>query len=107
MPPSAGACQTTEAALKPDCGRASGWASIMIAMARRAATFCGTSRPVSGAATGTGVGTGVAVGSGVGEGVGVGAAVDAGDAAGEGLATLGTGDDDAPAPATGLPVSGR
>src|SRR6185295_2809813 len=107
MPPSAGACQTTEAALKPDCGRASGWSSIMMAIARRFATFGGTRRPVSGAATGTGVGLGVGVGTGVGAGVRVGSGVGAGVDAGAGLARLGAGEGDAPAPATGLPVFGR
>ena len=71
MPPSAGACQTTAAALKPDCGRASNWSSIMTAIGCWAATFGDTSTPVSGAGTSTGVGSGaggVALGSGAVEG---------------------------------------
>src|SRR6187549_1783367 len=103
MPPSAGACHTTDAALKPDCGRASGWSSIMIAIARRFATSGGTRRPVSGAWTGTGVGTGVSVGVGatVGDGVG------AGEALGEPSATpvpLGAAEETAPT--TGGPPFG-
>src|SRR5580765_2466532 len=62
MPPSAGACQTTDAALKPDCGRASNWSSIMTAIGWRAAAAGETRRPVSGA--GTSLGAGVGVGSG-------------------------------------------
>lgn len=68
MPPSAGACQTTDAALNPDCGRALEWSSIITAIARFAATAGVTGRPVSGAAT-VGVGTGVGRNVGVGEGV--------------------------------------
>src|SRR5512146_2184898 len=68
IPPSAGACQTTDAALNPDCGRASRRSSIMTAIGRRAATSGGTNRPVSGAGTRTGVGLGLGVGVGVGLG---------------------------------------
>src|SRR5437763_10867095 len=75
MPPSAGACHTTLAAERPDCGRASNWSSIWMARTCRFATFGETSIPVSGAATRTGVGAGV----GVGSGVAVGATVGAGD----------------------------
>src|SRR5687768_8017071 len=69
MPPSAGACQTTDAALKPDCGRASTWSSIIAAIGWRAATSGATGTPVRGAGTSTGVGTGVGGGT-VGAGVG-------------------------------------
>src|SRR3954453_17753731 len=75
MPPSAGACQTTEAALKPDWGRASNWSSIMTATGWRLATSGVTSRPVSGAATSAGGGMGVGVGEAVGVGVGLGVGV--------------------------------
>src|SRR4051812_16340874 len=75
MPPSAGACQTTDAALKPDCGRALIWSSIITAIGWRLAISGATRRPVNGAWTRTGVGTGVGVGRGVGVGVAVGAAV--------------------------------
>ena len=71
MPASAGACHTTDAALKPDCGRASKWSSIITAIGWRAATSGETSRPVRGAGSRTGVGTGVGggiVGARVGEG---------------------------------------
>ena len=91
MPPSAGACHTTDASLKPDCGRASGWSSIITAIGWRLAAAGVTSRPVIGAATGLGVGLGVGVGVGVGSGVAVGsgvgvavgAVVGVGDAEGE------------------------
>src|SRR5450759_4775454 len=62
MPPSAGACQTTEAALKPDCGRASAWSSTMTAIGWRAASAGVTIRPVSGAGTRTGAGLGATLG---------------------------------------------
>src|SRR3954469_21584758 len=70
MPPSAGACQTTDAALKPDCGRAGDRSSTITAIGWRFAAVGLTSRPVSGAATR--VGPGVAVGSGIWLGVDVG-----------------------------------
>ena len=38
MPPSAGACQTTLAWLRPDWGRAPDWSSIITAMTGRRAT---------------------------------------------------------------------
>src|SRR5256885_15625575 len=66
MPPSAGACHTTDAELKPDCGRAGPRSSIITAMGRWAATAGGTLTPSSGAGTRTGVGAGVGVGDGVG-----------------------------------------
>src|SRR5882672_8271264 len=69
MPPSAGACQTTDAELKPDCGRAGPRSSIITAMGRRAATAGATMTPSSGAGTRIGVGTGVGLGVGVGPGV--------------------------------------
>jgi hypothetical protein len=69
MPPSAGACQTTDAALNPDCGRAARRSSIMTAIGRRAATSGGTNRPVKGAGMRTGVGLGVGVGVGLGVGL--------------------------------------
>src|SRR5438876_8064845 len=56
MPPSAGACQTTEASVKPDCGRAGDRSSIMQAMGCRAAAAGETSTPSSGATTSTGPG---------------------------------------------------
>src|SRR5450759_3183995 len=64
MPPSAGACQTMEAALKPDCGRASAWSSTMTAIGWRAASAGVTIRPVSGAGTRTGGGLGATLGDG-------------------------------------------
>src|SRR4029079_19631137 len=117
MPPSAGACQTTDAALNPDCGRAGPRSSIMTAIGWRAATSGGTRTPVSGAGTGVGVGTGGGVGMGVdsgvgvGSGVGTGVGVTVGDGFGApgGLAAPATWDgstvDDAvpPAPATSAP----
>ena len=72
MPPSAGACQTTDAEARPDCGRAGRRSSIMTAIGWRAAIASVTMRPVSGAGTRTGVGSGVGVGTGVGDGVAVG-----------------------------------
>src|SRR5262245_24829859 len=100
MPPSAGACQTTDALLNPDCGRAGPRSSIITAMGWRAATAGGTRTPSSGAGTGVGVGTGVGDGVGVGWGVGVGggvgvavgAGVGAGVAATEGLPATATWD---------------
>ena len=78
MPPSAGACQTTDADDSPDCGRAALRSSIITAIGCWAATAGVTRRPVSGAGTRTGVGSGVAVGSGVGEAVTVGSGVPVG-----------------------------
>src|SRR5689334_8994920 len=72
MPPSAGACHTIEALLKPDCGRAGERSSTMTAMTWRSAWSCVTGRPVSGAGTmlgGGGVEGGGAVG-GAAEAVG-------------------------------------
>ena len=69
MPPSAGACQMTDAALNPDCGRAADRSSIMTAIGWRRAWAGVTMRPVSGAATRIGVGAGVGVGSILGEGL--------------------------------------
>src|SRR5487761_2262480 len=65
--PSADACQTTEAALNPDCGRASAWSSTMTAIGCRAASAGVTRSPLSGAGTSTGVGIGVAAAAGGGE----------------------------------------
>src|SRR5271169_2140017 len=67
MPPSAGACQTIDAAEKPDCGRAGARSSIITAIGRCAATARVTIRPVSGAGTSAGVGVGVGAGVAVGE----------------------------------------
>src|SRR5829696_6528319 len=80
MPPSAGACHTTEADDSPDCGRAPLRSSIITAIGCRAATVAVTGRPVSGAGTGAVVGTGVGVGTagGVGVAVGTEVGVDAG-----------------------------
>src|SRR3954454_1321260 len=72
MPPSAGACQTTLADARPDCGRASNWSSIITAITGRDATLSRTGTPVRGAATRTGVGAGVGVGAAVGLGASVG-----------------------------------
>src|SRR4051794_595420 len=75
MPPSAGACQTIEALLKPDCGRAGDRSSIMTAITCRAAASGVTSSPVSGAGTrlgGAGVDGGGSVG-GTADGLGPGA----------------------------------
>src|SRR6476619_5702845 len=96
MPPSAGACQTTDAALNPDCGRAGPRSSIITAIGWRAATAGGTRTPVSGAGTRTGVGTGVGAGVGVGVGAGVGGAVGLEVAVGGAVARTGG----LPAPAT-------
>src|SRR5690349_14491438 len=90
MPPSAGACHTTDASLKPDCGRASGWSSIITATTWRLATAGETGRPVSGAGTSAGAGVGVAVGVGVVVGVGVDVALDEGATL---AVALGDGDD--------------
>src|SRR5260221_9694190 len=67
MPPSAGACQTIAALLKPDCGRAPMWSSIMTAIGRCWAAAAVTSRPVIGAGTSTisGVASGVGLAAGV------------------------------------------
>src|SRR5215218_7676770 len=62
MPPSAGACQTTEAAVKPDCGRAACWSSTITAIGWRDAACGLTRRPVSGAATRLGPRVGVGAG---------------------------------------------
>src|SRR5512143_3275764 len=59
MPPSAGACQTIDAALNPACGRASTWSSIITAIGCCRAADSETGSPVSGAGTRAGVGTGV------------------------------------------------
>src|SRR4051812_46701500 len=69
MPPSAGACQTTDADVKPDCGRAALRSSIITAIGRRTAISGGTRTPSSGAGTSTGVGSGVGVGAALGGGV--------------------------------------
>ena len=69
MPPSAGACHTIDAELKPDCGRAADRSSIITAIGWRRAAAGVTGRPVSGAGTRTGVGTGVGVGMGVAVGL--------------------------------------
>src|SRR5437879_11177975 len=63
MPPSAGACQTTDAALNPDCGRAGDRSSIITAIGWRRATCGVTSRPVSGSRTRATDGVGVRVGA--------------------------------------------
>src|SRR3954447_21017716 len=79
MPPSAGACHTTDASLRPDWGRATRRSSSMTAIGRRSATPWLTGRPVSGEGTFAALGCGVAVGTGLGS-------TDA-----LGCATLGTG----------------
>src|SRR5512134_1312855 len=84
MPPSAGACQTMDASVKPLCGRASQWSSTITAITWRCATPSVTGSPVSGAGTTLGVGLGVGVGSGVADGVGVGPGVADGEGVGPG-----------------------
>src|SRR5688572_6918797 len=102
MPPSAGACHTTSAELRPDCGRAANWSSIITATTWRLATSGFTSRPVSGAGTRLGVGFGVGLGGAVGLGsaVGGGDSVAAGGAVGSGVGD-GDGDGELDATATG------
>src|SRR5690242_4366116 len=78
MPPSAGACQTIAAFVKPDWGRAGERSSTITAIGWRAAALGGTRRPVRGAGTRTGVGAGV----GVGEGDALGLSDGAGDSVG-------------------------
>ena len=72
MPPSAGACHTIEALLKPDWGRAADRSSIITAIGWRSAASGLTSRPVSAAGTRRGVAIGVGGGSVGGAAVGVG-----------------------------------
>src|SRR5438552_18437924 len=68
MPPSAGACQTIDAALNPDCGRAGERSWSITAIGWRAAAVGVTRRPVSGSATRTGPALGVGVGVGGADG---------------------------------------
>src|SRR5665811_2095754 len=75
MPPSAGACQTTDAWLNPDWGRPAAWSSTSTAIGCRAASAGARRRPVSGATARTGVGTGGGAGVGTGAGVGFGGTV--------------------------------
>jgi hypothetical protein len=96
MPPSAGACQTIDAALNPDCGRAGPRSSTMTAIGWRRAAAGVTSWPVSGAGTSTGDGLGVGVGSGVGDGEALAETGTDGDADGDGAGDGG----DEPSPAT-------
>ena len=107
MPPSAGACQTTLASLRPDWGRAADWSSIITAMTGRRATASVTGRPVRGAGTIRGVGFALGVGSGVGVGDGVGSGVGVGVAVGWGEGVESTeADGVAMAMAEGEPASG-
>ncbi len=79
MPPSAGACQTTDASVKPLWGRAFQWSSTITAIGWREARSGATRRPVSGATARAGVGDGVGDGVvPVGAGVTVAAGVPAG-----------------------------
>src|SRR2546423_15613821 len=82
MPPSAGAWHTTDAELKPDCGRAALRSSIITAIGRWAAALGETRTPSSGAGTRTGVAIGVRLGVGVAAGVGDGVAAGGGGNAG-------------------------
>src|SRR3954451_1987107 len=66
MPPSAGACHTTDASLRPDWGRATRRSSSMTAIGRRSATPWLTGRAGSGEGAFAALGCGVAGGSGVG-----------------------------------------
>src|SRR6266496_2068826 len=68
MPPSAGACHTTDASLNPDCGRAADRSSIITAIGWSLALDGETSTPSSGAATSTGVATGVGLGEALSDG---------------------------------------
>src|SRR5919202_1645980 len=58
MPPSAGACHTTDAAENPDCGRAGERSSTMTAIGWRAARAGGTGSPSRGAGTIDGIADG-------------------------------------------------
>ena len=69
MPPSAGAWNTIEAELSPDCGRAGLRSSIITAIGWRAAAAGLTSSPVN--ADGTRIGLGLGLGAGL-AGVGLG-----------------------------------
>src|ERR1700704_3951641 len=96
MPPSAGACQTTDALLNPDWGRASPWSSTMTAIGCWAACAGVTRTPSRGAATRVGVGRGVGVGLAVGEVVAAGLAPpDVDDGGGRVARARGEGDDPA------------
>src|SRR5215203_1903315 len=106
MPPSAGACHTTSAKLKPDCGRAPNWSSTMTATTWRLATAGFTRRPVNGAGTRLGVGSGVGLGGAVGLGSTVGDDVSLGAGGGGGPGVGGgDGDGDVDATATGSGVA--
>src|SRR5215207_11035153 len=59
-PPSAGACQTMDALLKPNCGRAWESSSTITAMGRWRAASGLIGSPVRGASTVSGAGSGVA-----------------------------------------------
>src|SRR6266542_472685 len=67
MPPSAGACQTTDASENPDWGRAAERSSIITAMTCCLAAAGETRIPSRGAATRTGVGCGVGLASWLGD----------------------------------------
>src|SRR5258706_7483038 len=88
IPPSAGACHTTDAELKPDCGRAGDKSSTITAIGCWAAAFGVTRTPSSGAGTRFGVGTGVGDGVALDEGAelasGVALGVSLGAAGGDG-----------------------
>jgi hypothetical protein len=62
MPPSAGACQTIEAAEKPDCGRAGPRSSIITAIGWRCASAALTGSPSSGPGTSEGPGDALGIG---------------------------------------------
>src|SRR5688572_1052373 len=90
MPPSAGACHTTDASLNPDCGRAGPRSSTITAIGCCIAALGATSTPVSGAGTSVGVGSGVGEGIGVGLGPGVGLGRGVGSGLGEGIGSIET-----------------
>src|SRR5512135_974646 len=94
MPPSAGACQTMPAELKPDWGRAGARSSIMTATTGLAASDGETSDPVRASTTSAGVGCGVGEGVASGVGSGVASAVTVASVVGPGA--LGPGLEPAP-----------
>src|SRR6185295_19695250 len=73
MPPSAGACHTTDAELKPDCSRAGERSSIITAITGSLARAGVVSSPSSGATALTGVGSGDGDNEGLGLAESVGA----------------------------------
>ena len=107
MPPSAGACHTIDASLKPDCGRAGPRSSIITAIGWSAAAAGLTNLPVSGSETRAGAGTGVGEGTGVGDGGVVGEAVGVADGPTEAWAWVGLGITPVAGGALGVGVAGE